>query len=692
MTRTATRGEARLVLFSRCASAIVLIEALWVLAAYARGDVGAIGLGLAHAAPSPVTALALACLAVATLVRAARSDPRVPAAIAGLLGVVAIAVLASSGRDPLSAALAIRLFDMPSGYGSTSLSTAVCIVLLAAGLLVAGRPASRRRVIVGDLCDGAALIASGLGVLAYAYRATTLFDIVPYQAMSLPTAVGLFLLALAMPASAPERGWAATVAAPSIGGAATRRQLLFTLLPPLVGFALVATTSAGLIDPGSAIALLVAATIAPLALLVLRDGAVLDLLDGERRTRARLQERMNEQLTAKLDAQAVELERRAAERLQAEAALGRAQRMDALGELTGGIAHDFNNLLTAIKGNIGMMERRLAPEHPASRYLDHALGAVDRATKVTQQLLAFSRTQRLDVRPTDLRAAVASAVSLIRQAMGPGIDVRFDAPAGDAWATADFAQLELALLNLAINGRDAMDGRGVVTLRLAIARDADATDAERGADFVVVSVEDTGRGMAPDVVARATEPFFTTKGRGVGTGIGLAQAEQFARQCGGALRIRSAVGEGTTVELWLPRVPAEISVAASAPASDVAPGRTAAHRRILVIDDDDAVRSTIVELLRDAGHTVVDAPDGARGLQQLAAFGPDIAVIDFIMPNMNGAEVARAARALRPSLPIVFVSGYSDTLALDGIENSMLVRKPFEFDVLMRAVEERRLH
>ena len=387
--------------------------------------------------------------------------------------------------------------------------------------------------------------------------------------------------------------------------------------------------------------------------------------------------------TLQLEAALRDLEAQTAERLKAEQALMQAQKLEAVGRLTGGVAHNFNNLLMAIDGALQLLDKRLDPDHPGRKYIDCARQATERGAKVTGELLAFSRTQRFDLRPVELRGALEKGLSIFAQAVGPTIRLNIELGTDDVWAMTDPDQLELAIINIAVNAHDAMPDGGDVTLGLT----AGAGDPP----VVIVWLRDAGSGMSADTAARALEPFFTTKERGKGTGMGLAQVYGFARQCGGEVRILSAPGAGTTVEIVLPRTAA----AAVVEERPVAITSNLPHRggltagvRLLVVDDDDAVRQVLVDGLRFEGFEVVEAADGAAGLLALERERPDALVVDYAMPGMNGAEVAKRARALRPGLPVVFCSGYADTLALDDIEDAPLFRKPVAVSALGRAVAD----
>ncbi len=359
----------------------------------------------------------------------------------------------------------------------------------------------------------------------------------------------------------------------------------------------------------------------------------------------------------------------------AQDALRQAQKMEAVGQLTGGIAHDFNNLLMAIVGNLQLLVKRIPEDHPGRRFVDSAASAADKGSKLTGQLLAFARNQKLHIRPTVLDPVLEKARELVRTALPPAIEMTFVLDGEHASVFTDPDQLELAILNLALNARDAMPGGGA----LRVESRAD------GPDHYLVRVTDTGGGMTPEVARQAVEPFFTTKERGKGTGLGLAQVYGFVTQCGGSLRIDSAPGAGATIELRLKRAEAPEAPAAEPVVRpiEVVPG---AGQTVLVIDDDDSVRAVLVETLRGAGYSVVEASDGLQGLARLDNIRPDVAVVDFLMPGMNGDEVGRRLQRSLPELPILFVSGYYDTLALDGISGATVLRKPFDDRALLRAV------
>jgi PAS domain S-box-containing protein len=369
----------------------------------------------------------------------------------------------------------------------------------------------------------------------------------------------------------------------------------------------------------------------------------------------------------------------------AQEQLRQSQKMEALGQLTGGIAHDFNNLLTVVVGGLDIVAKR-AEDEKLKRYATNALSAAERGARLTGQLLAFSRVQRLEVRPTPVAPLIVNMRPLLRNVLGPGIEKRFDLDDEERPVMADPTQLEVAVLNLAINARDAMPDGGVLTFAtrpVKVGGDAELDDG----DYVELSITDTGLGMSEDVAARAFEPFFTTKEVGKGTGLGLSMVYGMARQSGGSARIVSRPGVGTTVKLLF-RVADQTAVPAGAAAVQPEHRTSAATDcSVLVIDDDPDVRDFIVASLDEQGYRVREASDGRKGLTAFREERPDLVILDFIMPGLSGAEVARRMRREVPGQPILFVSGYSETEAVrQAAPDAPLLTKPFRADALDKAV------
>jgi PAS domain S-box-containing protein len=382
----------------------------------------------------------------------------------------------------------------------------------------------------------------------------------------------------------------------------------------------------------------------------------------------------------------VTAEREAAAQLeQAQDALRQAQKMEAVGQLTGGIAHDFNNLLAAVLGSFDLIRRKATDVERVRRYAEAGLQAAERGAKLTGQLLAFSRAQRIELKPLQLASVVGGMEDLLKRTLGPMVRLGLRLDDGGATVMSDATQVEMAVLNLAINARDAMPGGGelvIASTRRRVGRDPELAPGE----YVELSVADTGTGMPPEIAARAFDPFFTTKGVGKGTGLGLSQVYGVAKQTGGTVRIESRAGAGTTVRILLPVTETEAAGAASDEAgAEVVPGRPAT---ILVVDDDPDVRRVLADSLDALGYRVIEAEDGPTGLAALDAHAPDLMMLDFAMPGMNGAEVARQAREGRPGLPVVFASGYADTAAIEGAlgPDVLVLRKPFRVDELQAVI------
>ena len=388
------------------------------------------------------------------------------------------------------------------------------------------------------------------------------------------------------------------------------------------------------------------------------------------------------QRTSELSAANNRLTEEVGRRERAQAALVQAQKMEAVGQLTGGIAHDFNNLLTVIFGNLDLIQRRTAEEKTAV-LAGYARQAADRAAKLTHQLLAFSRSQRLNLQPVDLNALVLGMSDLLARTIGPQITIEM-APGEDApWTMADENQLELAILNLAINARDAMVDGGV--LRIATRADTadDATLSAGG--YGVVTVSDTGTGIPPSLIDKVFDPFFTTKPVGKGTGLGLSQVFGIARQSGGTVRVDSPEGQGAVIEIWLP-LTAPVA-AAPEPEAGLQVSARNERERVLVIDDDEGVRQFIVDSLEGSGYAVVASSNGADGLKSLRETDPDLVIVDYAMPGMNGVEVVTEVRRSQPSLPIILATGYADMAAVDAVmDPERVLRKPFRVDDLNAAV------
>jgi signal transduction histidine kinase len=422
-----------------------------------------------------------------------------------------------------------------------------------------------------------------------------------------------------------------------------------------------------------------------------------DALEASTKALANAANHLEEQVrarTGELEDALARLQAETAERERAEASLRQMQKMEAVGQLTGGIAHDFNNMLTGIIGSLDLMRRRITVGRveDLDRYMDAASASAGRAAALTHRLLAFSRRQSLDPKPVDINELIRSMSDLIEQAVDETIEFEVvlapDLPSG----IVDAHQLENAILNLALNARDAMPEGGRLIVETSFVELDEAHVATRPGispgRYLMLAVSDTGVGMPPELIEKVFDPFFTTKPLGQGTGLGLSMVYGFIRQSGGQVRIHSQVGMGTSVKLYLPTTearPATAPVAASAaPQGD--------GQRVLVVEDDAAVRMLVREVLEELRYQAVEFADPLAAVPYLASGERiDLMISDVGLPGMNGRELAETARAHRPDLPILFITGYAENAAIrSGFlgANMSMVTKPFSLDELAARVSK----
>ncbi len=380
--------------------------------------------------------------------------------------------------------------------------------------------------------------------------------------------------------------------------------------------------------------------------------ALLTQLAAERTALAQL----TATLEQRVEQRTADLMKEVAAREKAQEQLRQAQKMETIGQLTGGVAHDFNNLLMAVMGNLDLLRKRLPPDPRLHRLVDGALQGAERGASLTQRLLAFARQQDLRVVPVDLRALIQGMIDLLERSLGPRIALRLDLGQGLPPARADANQLELAVLNLTINARDAMPDGGTIEIRVGEYKASNDPQLKSG-HYLKLSVIDTGTGMPPEILKRAVEPFFSSKPIGKGTGLGLSMVHGLAVQLGGALQLSSTEGKGTTATLVLPVATATAEVEPARPR----PQKTRRSAVILFVDDDPLIAMSTTEMLEDLGHQVIGANSGRHALDIIRSEQPiDLMMTDHAMPGMTGLELAAASRQLRPSLPILLATGYAE--------------------------------
>ncbi|MDN3273771.1 ATP-binding protein [Frankia sp. RB7] len=361
-------------------------------------------------------------------------------------------------------------------------------------------------------------------------------------------------------------------------------------------------------------------------------------------------------LEQRVEQRTVDLMKEVAARERVQDQLRQAQKMETIGQLTGGVAHDFNNLLMAVMGNLDLLRKRIPDDPRLRRLIDGALQGAERGASLTQRLLAFARQQDLRAVAIDLGALIRGTIDLLERSLGPRVELRLDVPDQLPPARADSNQLELAILNLVINARDAMTDGGAIDIRIRDYK-ANGESVVQPGQYLELSVIDTGEGMSPETLKRAVEPFFSSKPLGKGTGLGLSMVHGLAEQLGGALQLSSALGTGTTATLVLPVATQSVEAEVSCPVARQA-GRSAI---ILFVDDDPLIAMSTTEMLEDLGHRVIGVSSALHALDIIRSEQPiDLLVTDHVMPGMTGLELAAASRQLRPSLPILLATGYAE--------------------------------
>ncbi len=629
---------------------------------------------------APLTSLCIAALAVPMLAGWRGHHHRWTALAMGVC-VIALAVLASHAvfhGDVLNPAITRALGIPPALGGRTSVATAVCLLLLGCASI-----ARQRRALapIEWLANAAALVA-GSALLGYAYDISDLYSYYIFNTMALPTALAIYCLSVGMLLAEPDSRLGMVARTRNASGRRAQGMLVLTTVPALLGWLLLQTRNMTLGDDNFATALLVMSTSAPMFYLLLEYARTIELLNRTRDAQATAQQAQAALLQDEVERITARLALTHRSEVASLAQLERAKRSEVIAQLTGSIAHDFNNLLMVIGGSAQLMKLQMPAGNALMRHVDKISSTVTASAKLTGQLAAFSRTQRLEAEPVPVDDVVRAAITDNLDVLPSSIRLFQDLNAADAWVLGDRAQLQLAVGHLLRNAGEALDEHGTLRITTSI----DRADSREANDTIKISIQDNGCGMAADVVANATEPFYTTKPGTKHQGLGLAQASSVVHQASGSLHLSSAPGAGTLVDICLPRH-TPLTRPMRAGQMEHAPSLTSTgNRRLLVIDDDPDVRSVIVELLRSMHYEVAEAHDGETGLRKLEELQPALAIIDYLMPGMNGGEVARKARQQFPALPILFMSGYADSDAIAAIPRAQLLRKPILPKELEKAV------
>ncbi|WP_018263325.1 ATP-binding protein [Methylobacterium sp. WSM2598] len=603
----------------------------------------------------------------------ARRAGRALAAAAVAVGAGGLLRYVSSGQVRLDD-WAQRLLFGPLGPGSgMALATAASLLGTATGLLL--QEARHRRLrSLGTLATLCGLVVAAVGGLGYAYGLGAFHQDGPFSRMALVTAAALSILSLGALFSRPDRPWVATILGAGEAGALTRHLLPAVVLAPLVlGWLQLHALRAGLIEAETGTALLVIVLTLWLAALAVRVARNVDRrAAAERQLRAALQG-MNDALERRV-------EERSRDLAQAQDALVQSQKMEAIGQLTGGVAHDFNNLLTIIRSSTDFLRRPDLPEERRRRYLDAVSDTVDRAARLTAQLLAFARRQALKPEVFDAGARIRGIAQMLDALTGARIRIVTRVPESPCRVRADASQFETALVNLVVNARDAMGGEGTLTIDLVCGRPLPAIRAHAGSPtpFAAVAVSDCGSGIAREQLGRIFEPFFTTKEVGRGTGLGLSQVIGFAKQSGGDVDVASVLGRGSTFTLYLPMAEAGSAEEEPQPKPE-GPAWEHGDQCILVVEDNVEIGRFCTQILHDLGYGTVLTQTAEAALAEIEAvpFRFDAVFSDVVMPGMGGIAFAERLREIHPEMPVVLTSGYSHVLATDAAHGFAFLRKPY---------------
>ena len=535
-----------------------------------------------------------------------------------------------------------------------------------------------------------------LGLIGYVYNVRSFYGLTSFIPMAVNTVLAFLVLCTGIMLLYPHQGLTRVFTSEDLGGSLARR--LFPLSVGallLLGWLRLVGEGAALYDTHVGVSLHVFASCVLMGTVIWTSAHSLSRVDGERRRAADALRLANDGLERRVQERTAELVGANTALRKSEEQLRQSHKMEAIGRLAGGVAHDFNNMLTAILGHSQLMRMRMTPENPAYRDTEEIELAAQRAASLTRQLLAFSRQQVLEPRVLDLNTLISEVDRMLRRIIGADVDM-LTAPAPSlGHVKADPGQIEQVLLNLVVNARDAMPKGGKIIVETANV-DLDETYARshsgaRPGAYVLLAVSDTGGGIDPEVRARIFEPFFTTKEVGKGTGLGLSTVYGIVKQSGGLIDVYSEVGHGTTFKVYLPRLEGSVVEIAARPRSVVAAAR--GTETILLVEDEDLVRSVIRETLELHGYRVVEASDGDQALHTLERSSPtfDLVVTDVMMPQMSGPEFAERASRIHDRLKVLFISGYTDkAIVHHGVvgPRTAYLQKPFSPDALARKVRE----
>jgi len=683
------------------AGAAVILVGLLALAGWQFDEPHLKSLIPGHVAMNPLTAICFILAGLSLLLRheavssGARSTSVALAWAVALIGCVKIAELlfrADLGLDRVLFRAKLEAYVPPNRMAPNTalnfLGAGLSLALIDLGAASGQRPSKCLALIPHLLAF--------LGLIGYVYDVRSFYGLTSYIPMAVNTVLAFLVLCTGIMLLYPHQGLTRVFTSEDLGGSLARR--LFPLsvgVLLLLGWLRLVGEGAALYDTHVGVSLHVFASCVLMGTVIWTSAHSLSRVDGERRRAADALRLANDGLERRVQERTAELVGANTALRKSEEQLRQSQKMEAIGRLAGGVAHDFNNMLTAILGHSQLMRMRMTPENPGYRDTEEIELAARRAASLTRQLLAFSRQQVLEPRVLDLNTLISEVDRMLRRIIGADVEMLTAPAASLGCVKADPGQMEQVLLNLVVNARDAMPKGGKIIVETANV-DLDETYARshsgaRPGPYVLLAVSDTGGGIDPEVRARIFEPFFTTKEVGKGTGLGLSTVYGIVKQSGGLIDVYSEIGHGTTFKVYLPRLEGSVVEIAARPRSPVAAAR--GTETILLVEDEDLVRTVIREALELHGYHVVEASDGNQALHALERSSPtfDLVVTDVMMPQMSGPELAERAARINDRLKVLFISGYTDKAVVHhGVvgPRTAYLQKPFSPDVLARKVRE----